>query len=177
MTQIRHRCTGFTLFELLVVLVVISLMSAMVIPRLSGHLDSLKLKTAAKKVTAALRYARNKATTEKVFVISRFEIEAHRLVVSADSNWQHPVMLNNKLSIPEDEIPTEEDVYPLPGGISFSRENENINTATHEDQNITIVFFPNGSSNGGEVIVSNEKGRQFKIEIDSITGSAGIAIE
>ncbi len=177
MIQTRRRSTGFTLFELLVVLVVISLMSAMVIPRLSGYLDTLTLKTAAKKVTAALRYARNKAATEKVPVISRFETEANRLVVSVDSNRQHHALRKNKASNPESEIPTEEEVYQLPGGIYFSREDKDINSDTSEDENITIFFFPNGSSSCVVVVFNNEKGKQFKIEIDSITGSAGIAIE
>ena len=40
---------GFTLLELLVVLVIISLMSALVAPKITGTMVNLKLKTASKK--------------------------------------------------------------------------------------------------------------------------------
>jgi hypothetical protein len=39
-----------------------------------------------------------------------------------------------------------------------------------EDEHGAIAFFPQGSSTGGEVWVSDEKGRGYRIMIDSSVG-------
>ena len=56
---------GFTLMELLVVLVIISLVSAFVAPRITAPIGNLQLKTASKKIAGAMRYSRSRAASEK----------------------------------------------------------------------------------------------------------------
>ena len=57
----KMRCKGFTLIEVIVVLLIISLSIALVTPSLSRFSSTVELKGAAKKVSAILRYYRSEA--------------------------------------------------------------------------------------------------------------------
>jgi general secretion pathway protein H len=77
----RRNHRGFTLLELIVVLVIISLMSALVVPKLAGPMSNLDLKTASQKISASLRYARSRAASEKTTYAAVFDFDKNRLVV------------------------------------------------------------------------------------------------
>ncbi len=78
----RRSTSGFTLLELIVVLVIIGLMSTLVVPKLMGPLSNLNLKTASQKISASLRYARSQAASEKVTYVALFDFDKNRLVIS-----------------------------------------------------------------------------------------------
>ena len=170
-TPKRKKKQGFTLFELLVVLVVISLMTAMVIPRLSGYLSGLELKTAAKHTAALLRYARNKAATEKVVVSSVLDLANRQFIVY---RWPGFEAADGKRPQDEQEAPRRFDTrYSLPEGIDFLVDEKNATASP--DSTATILFFPNGSCSGGTVTLGNEVGKLFRLQIDPITGGVGIS--
>lgn len=171
MNHLTRSRQGFTLFELLVVLMVVSLMSAMVIPRLSGYLNTIELKSAARRVAAVLRHAGNKAATEKRFFTAEIDFETRQLRLYVSSELRSFSIKNNET--PDGDNRTIEAVYPLPEGIRFTAGEENENAS--KDPKTTIVFFPNGSCTGGAIALSNEKGKQFNLTIDSITGSVSIS--
>ena len=63
---------GFTLVEIIVVLVIISLMLAMVGTSISRNISGAQMRTAASKVAASLRYTRTRAIltkSEQVFLM------------------------------------------------------------------------------------------------------------
>lgn len=80
----RHGKTknGYTLLELLLVLAIFSLTVALIAPYVSGGLSSTRLKTSAKKIAAALNYAKNRSLRER----QNYYVEAQkdRLVVSGN---------------------------------------------------------------------------------------------
>ncbi len=165
LTRSRH---GFTLFELLVVLVVISLMSAMVIPRLSGYLNTIELKSSATRVAAVLRYAGNKAATDKVFVTSEMDFETRQLTLYVSSELR--TFSLNKNKTPDGDTRKTDAVYPLPDGVRFKAGEGNEKAAR-----TTIVFFPNGSCSGGSITLTNDKDKKFDLTVDSITGNVSIS--
>ena len=55
---------GFSLLELVVVLIIISLSAALAVPSLSHLSRSMELKTVAKRVSAILRYGRSEAVSK-----------------------------------------------------------------------------------------------------------------
>jgi type II secretion system protein H len=162
---------GFSLFELLVVLVIISLMSAMVLPKLTGRLSSLTLKTSAKNVAAALRHARNSAATEKIPFISDFYLKESRLhIFSVARPETDPEITEAKIQ--KDAKSVDYD-YELPAGIRFLDNDPDPKQAGNVK--LSVFFFPNGSSSGGEIAVVNEDGRMYLLRIDLITGCVSIA--
>lgn len=149
-----RRIAAFTLLELLVVLLIVSLMSAMVLPRLAGSLDRLNSESVAKKIAAALRYARSQAVSERRTFSARFDFEKREMGIRNLKSGN-----GNSKSEP---------TYRLPKGVQFAEAapEERMEAGVFE-----IVFYPGGNSSGGEVTVLDEKKRQYEISVDFITGS------
>lgn len=84
---------GYTLLELLLVLVIFSLTIVLAAPYVSGGLSNTMLKTTAKKTAAALNYARNMSVRER----RNYYVEAQkdRIVVSGKDGAQR-----KEISIP-----------------------------------------------------------------------------
>ena len=164
----RHAKTGygFTLLELIVVLVLISVMAAFVGPKLTGSMSNMGLKTACKTISASLRYARSRATSERIPYAALFDFENNRLTIEADQN-----------SFKEDAEKEGDDEadknkprsYLLPDGVELEKA---ISGGDEFDSEIfKIVFFPAGCSSGGDVILRNERKKRYKIGVDYITGA------
>lgn len=154
---------AFTLLELLIVMVIISMVFAFVGPRLADSLTKLNSKTAAKKIAACLRYARSRAVSEKTRYVCEFDFEKNRLVIAKP-----------RLGSPEPQTPNPEPApaYNLPEGVRFkAAEGDKIES----DGVFQIVFYPVGNSSGGEIIVSDEDERAFKIQADLITGTVQLS--
>jgi general secretion pathway protein H len=178
--RLSHR--GFTLLELIVVLVIISLMSAFVGPKLTGPMSNLDLKTASKKISASLRYARSHAASEKRTYVALFDFDKNRLVIINPPLVKGDFHMNNQEasnSAPVEPPDNEKDgssgskTYDLPDEIRFakgvSREGD-VNSGLFR-----IFFFPSGGSSGGEITVANERGKQYKIAVDFITGAVKLS--
>jgi type IV fimbrial biogenesis protein FimT len=58
-----RRTSGFTLFELLITLMLVTLISAMALPQLSGLIDRNRLTEVSNTLHQALRYARSEAVS------------------------------------------------------------------------------------------------------------------
>ena len=167
---------GFTLLELLVVLVIISLMSVLVVPQLTGSLAKTNLQTASKKISASLRYARSRAASEKITYVAIFDFEKDRLSIMTGRTGMTGMTgqeAQTGETIEQDLGDGEEPVirsksYDLPDGVKLEKavsgENE-IDSGLFQ-----IVFFPTGSSSGGDVILTNDRGKRYKISVDFITG-------
>lgn len=164
---------GFTLLELLVVLVIISLMSALVAPKITGTMVNLKLKTVSKKVSAALRYARSNAASEKRTYAAAFDFDNNRLSI-----FTSPIDAgeNDKESAKDErEWAPGPKVYDFPNGIRMEKGvagNEEVDSGLFQ-----ILFFPNGSSSGGDMILANDRGRWYKISVDFVTGVVRLSEE
>lgn len=67
---------GFTLLELLVVMAIIAILTAMSVPAISGYLKGAKLKGGTRQVASALRQARTLAITKRKNYMVVFAISA-----------------------------------------------------------------------------------------------------
>lgn len=162
---------GFTLFELLVVMVIISLIAALVMPQMTASLPGVRLKSAARAVAASLRYARSRAVYESTPYVAIFDSTQKFLVVepietpvyAAESGDIRKILDMSKL----------ENVYEFPAEIEFGISNR---TAAADDPDVyPILFFPGGDSTGGKIVLENLRRRQYTITVDTITGSVEIA--
>lgn len=170
---------GFTLLELLVVLVIISIMAAFVGPRVTGSMSTLTLKTAAKKVAASLRYARSQATAESRPYFVLFDPDKGRLTIKFGQTATKEDKEKEAAEGEQDTGTSEEmadeavkerfKVYALPEGVRFDKVVSDKNEDTSDV--FQIVFFPNGGSSGGEVLLENDRGRRYNISVDFVTGT------
>ena len=164
---------GFTLLELLVVLVIISLTSVLVVPQLTGSLANTNLLTAAKKISASLRYARSQAASEKITYVAIFDFEKDRLSIMTGMTGMTGQEAQTGETLKEDLGDVEEPVirsksYDLPDGVKLEK---GVSGEDEIDSGLfQIAFFPTGSSSGGDVILTNDRGKRYKISVDFITG-------
>ena len=138
---------GFTLVELLVVLVIIALMLGLVGTSISRNISGAEMRTAASKVAASMRYTRTQAIlkkSEQVFLVDT-ENRTYRA--------------------------GERDAEELPEGM-----NVELNTARSELTSETaggIRFYPDGGSTGGYVRLE-ANGRIYRVNVAWLTGEASV---
>ena len=158
---------GFTLIELLVVLVIISIMAAFVGPRIAGSMSNMNLRTASKKIAASLRYARSQAISESRTYVALFDLDGNRVIIS--SSFTPGDEDNEKDGEVDDRISSQAKGYELPKEVRLEK---GISTEGEIDSGLfQIVFFSNGGSSGGELVLSNDRGNRYEVKVDFITGT------
>ncbi|MFN6169485.1 MAG: GspH/FimT family protein [Burkholderiales bacterium] len=147
------RSLGFTLLELVLVVMLIALMFTLV-PRMMGSgVSGAELKSNVRAIAAAMKLARDSAinTRRDVFVTVN--------VVSREFTTTY-----------------EDKIYKLNQQLIlrlFTAQADQIN-----EQTASFRFYPDGSSNGGRVTVAaGDAGnvREFAIDVDWLTGRVTVA--
>jgi general secretion pathway protein H len=158
--------SGFSLFELLVVILIIGLISALVTPRMAASLPGVQLKSAARAVAASLRYARSKAVYESRPYIALFDGTQKLLAVEPIETPMDMVESDDIRKI----LNTSglQNVYEFPDGIEFGV--LNTHDADEGSDIVPIFFFPRGDSTGAKIVLRNLRRKQYTITVDTITG-------
>ncbi len=142
---------GFTLIELIIVLLIIGIVSGLVGIMIKRGAGGLELKAFTKNVSATLRYARNHAAAEK---------KVYSFIIWKD---KRAYGLYSDLSFNEDLEEAVPAVYKaVPESLQLIYEN-------HADY-LRIDFFPGGNSSGGMVEISDQKEDRFFIIVNRVTG-------
>lgn len=149
---------GFSLLELIVVLVIISLLTALATPSLTKTLQRMELKTASKKISAILRYCRSESVNKNQVTLASFDTEAHLVsILSAE---------------PGEEQSTPKRSYPIPQEVEIGQ--LEVGKTLMETSHPSFEFYPNGGSNGGSAVIRREQGGAFLIQVDFLTGSVKV---
>ena len=151
---------GFSLIELMIVLILISLSVALIAPTLSRFLRTVELKGTAKKVSGILRYYRSEAVNKgRVYQ------------VLFDSNLREVRVQSMELKDEKDEK-TKEKITPmtylLPEGIRMKE--IDIPSPQYPSDFPLIEFYPNGGSNGGSILLDSQDRKGYRIEVHFLTG-------
>ena len=154
---------GFTLIELLVALVIISIMSAFVVPRFVSPLENTRLKTSVKRIASAMRYASNTSVTEKRAYLVFFDLKNNKLGMMPSEEFEKADIYR----LTTDDAVQNFRNYKLPEKIDLIKDSTTIHQLN--PQLFAVYFFPNGSSSGGNVILSNSRDMKYAIQINFIT--------
>lgn len=134
---------GFSLIELIAVLMLIGLMVALVGGGIARSIGSAKIRSASKDVVAALKQTRGLAIIRRQEQVLEFNVEARTFTVPGTKTKTLPDEVGIKLVTAESEL-----LDNATGGIRF---------------------FADGSSTGGSVsLISGE--RQWLINVAWLTG-------
>lgn len=142
----QARSAGFTLMEILLVLVVMSLVLALTPPLFSNAMPSLSLKAFVNDLSSDLRYVRDSAVMQSRDTAMSIDFK-NRLYGST--------MVSR---VGAKQIPDNVEITVVGLGEESFSEGE-----------LLIRFFSDGSSNGGKILVGNEANR-YVIDIDWLTG-------
>lgn len=138
---------GFTLVELIVVLVIVSLMLALVGTSISRNISGAEMRTAASKVASSLRYTRTQAILTKSEQVFLVDTEAHTYQAGGRAPEKLPENMQVELNTARSELTSE-----TAGGIRF---------------------YPDGGSTGGNVRLE-ANGRIYRVNVAWLTGEASV---
>jgi general secretion pathway protein H len=139
-----NRKRGFTLLELLVVLVIASLLVGLVPPLFSGAVPGARLKAAVRDLAVAMRLARNQAITHDVATQVSLNLETPAYTVGT----QAP--------------------RALPDGVELKVASGSGDSAAQTKRHV-VRFYSDGSSSGA-VITLRRGQRGYRLHVGWLTG-------
>lgn len=145
---VSGRTPGFTLLEVLVVLLIIAMATTFAAMALSGGLDGMRLRSSTKEIAAQLRYTRTQAIATGM--PQRFSIDPH------GHRWQAAGDRQGKI--------------PPSLGVEFIGARE-VQPRAGEGG---ILFFPDGASTGGRVQLSVKRAA-WRVDVSWLTGEVTLA--
>jgi general secretion pathway protein H len=145
------RSDGFTLVELVLVVIIIAAVLAVSYPMLSRGTASFRLRATARDLINTMRYAREKAITEQKVMRIVADREAQKILLT-------------------DELGEDERAYPMPKEVRI--QGTALMGREILDEPLVIRFLPNGSAESAEILLVSDKGASLKVATDAITGGA-----
>jgi len=147
---------GFSLLELVIVLLVISMAVAISYPTLSRGTKAFNLRASGRDLLTTLRFARERAITEQ---------RVMKVVVDRESG---------KVTL-SDEIGADARSYVLPKSITI--QGTMLAGEIIPEGPLSVSFLPNGSSVEVQVLLQSDTGGVVRIVTDPITGGARILLD
>lgn len=146
---------GFTLVELLLVLLIIGVMVALALPSIGSGVRTLKLYNGARLLSSTLRFARTKAIREQRIFLLHLDLNSPQIELrDAEKKYQR--------------------VYVFPEGVSIKKISLLRSEDSIEKPVYNFAFLPNGMSESFEVHLINSKGREIVVIQDDWTRSPRI---
>lgn len=151
--QVRAKwMSGFSVIELMVVVVIMAVIAAASIPAFWGHIESVNLTKGSRQVEGSLKLARTRAVSTNNPVVVVFNSTDGTFFVFEDTDGDGT----------QDADETTAGPYEVPNRIS-------LNSVSFASE--TVTFNPNGSaSETGTVELSNTKERAQRVDVTAPTG-------
>lgn len=171
MSAVKRFCpAGFSLIEMLLVLALIALITAFLAPSVSKSLTNARLTTAAKKTVVIINYARTQAVSQKKLFWVVIDRETNRLAVVSQALDRQKKQATQEKGSDLPQLFTK--VYAYPDEVMIEKVVGGIEELS--DSQSVFLFYPNGSSSGGEIVLKAKNARSFLITIDPIMSTAKI---
>lgn len=148
---------GFTLLELLVVLLLVGIIAAIVSLSIGVAQKKTKLRDVARRAYLQMRHAREVAVLEKKYVSISISDEGDYYTITSGTEDILTDLQNggNNEERPAGNLNVLYRVA-LPTGIKISGKQ--------------IVFYPRGDSTGGELLITDQNDRSYTITVDEFSG-------
>lgn len=152
--DIKGRPNGFTLIELILVLVLMGLFAGLTLPFVVSTLERIKLQSEVRQITSALQFARSEAISKKTLFTFNIDIDKNKY-------W---------LAIPkQEEVTQSKPIDETVRILDYQRADETLTEGT-----FMILFYPRGNSSGGTLrfksINDKDEKNIYAVTIDPITG-------
>lgn len=171
---------GFTLIELVVVVVIIGVLSAVTFVSLDALIPSARMRRAAAEIVSAARFAKTAARVRRVEVFLDYDLETNSYSVSAVP--EPPEEGDRDDGFDEEEAPDQaplwgEDLEPevilsghLGKGISIRSLRYGDNSEA-TGSTTTVSFLPSGAVGEHMVILESDWGATLAVYVPALTGA------
>lgn len=147
---------GFTLIEILLVVVIILIATAVAVPTFRGTFQSTQMRDASRSAVRMARYARSMAILKQT--VCTFGVEDHQFRFSCSGGSNTAEVITRR----------------LPDDIRVDRfETEAEQTGT----NRVVRFYPSGMNDGFELTLRDQKDRRTLITCDPVSGKVNVEEE
>jgi len=154
--SLRHSA-GFTLIELIIVLMIIGISMGLVGMFVNQGASNLELKRGAREVATTLKYARNQAVSmKKVYSFVIRESDGTYSLYASD------IAGHNEGAAPESVMSR---TLPDKLKVKFDERREG---------SLRIDFFPGGNSTGGVINILNQADSNLSVTVNRVTGKVEI---
>ncbi len=165
-TPARRPGAGFTLIELMVVLVIMAMLSTLIVPSIQSALRKGGLSATGNKLCELLNFSYMTAVTRHRSVVLNLDPARRRCWVSvctASLPW---------LDEQQEPEPRVLEAMELPEGTEFTvvRGEGSAFTATSAQSWETITFRSDGTTEDARIELTNHQGEHFQIEIFGLSG-------
>jgi prepilin-type N-terminal cleavage/methylation domain-containing protein len=176
----QRRLGAFTLIELMVVIVIIGVLTAMIIPEMKGSFQDALLRSSSRELVDVFNLAYSRAISLNQVRRVRLDEKTGRYLV------EKRVEENGRESfVPVNDVPGDKGELDSRITIEFHQSGENAGIANAQTETapsdddlsadkMTVNFYPDGTATAGEILLRDRDGFKLVLRINPITARVHI---
>ncbi len=176
-----RRPTGFTLIELMVVVIIIGVVSALVLPEMRGTYEDALLRSSSRRLVDAFTLAYSRAVTfnERYYVrldrqTGRYLVETSARSAQSTERGARPGPVPGGEGELDPRISIEIHKAGEPGGGNPGEPNSPSTGAGGVEPNDAITFYPDGTADEAEIQLRDRQGFRLALHINPTTARVRI---
>jgi len=162
---------GFTLIELMVVIIIIGIMTALMIPEMEGSFQDALLRSTSRELINVFDLAYSRAVSLNQLRRVRLDEETGRYLV------EKQVIENGREEfVPADDVPGGKGQLDSRIAVAFHQPGDLSPEANSEPQisendlsGVAIAFYPDGTADGGDITLRDREGFRLLLHINPVT--------
>jgi general secretion pathway protein H len=150
---------GFTLIEMMIVIVILGVMITLIVPRI-GELGDANVKRSARHLTGMIRFLRDESQSRKTVFRLRFDVQGGRY-------WAEVQTLTNDQTV---EFTKWQSEIGAEGSLSGQTTFRDVQAASHPDDPF-IQFTPDGWVENAAIHLRDGDDKDFTLLVNPLMGS------